>query len=94
MIERSYYSFGNIIDEGEVATVVAVVENLDRFVVDNGIGKQKECHIGPAPGAVDGKKAKTGCRQIIEVTVGVRHELVGLFAGGVERERMIDIVMH
>ena len=49
MIKRPYYSFRNIIDEGKVAPVVAVIENLDRLVVDNGIGKERKRAISGLP---------------------------------------------
>ncbi len=56
-------------------------------------GEQPRRHVGPAPRAVDGEVAQAGGGQAVEVRVGVRHQLVGLLAGGVQAHRVVDRVV-
>ena len=39
--------------------------------------------------AIDGEETQTCCRQAIEMAVGVRHQLIGLLAGGIQTHRMV-----
>ena len=50
----------NVVDIGEVALHVAVIEDADRLVGKNGAGEDIERHIGPPPRPVDGEKAQPG----------------------------------
>ena len=84
MIKRPQNPFNNIIDIGKISAMLAVIEDLNGFVVQYGISKEKECHIRPSPRSINGKKAQPGCWQIVEVTVGMRHQLIGLLTCGVE----------
>ena len=56
-------------------------------------GEGEERHVGPAPWAVDREETQPGARQPVEVGVGVGHQLVGLLGGGVERQRVVDVVV-
>jgi hypothetical protein len=80
-----------VVDVGEVAHHAALVEELDRFAAQDGPGEQEEGHVGPSPGAVDREKAQSGHRKLEEVGIAVRHQLVGLFGGCIERHRMVDV---
>jgi len=84
----------DVVDVGEVAAHPAVVVDVDGFAGEDGPGEEKEGHVGPAPGAVDGKEPQAGGRQAVEVRIGVRHQFVGLLGGGVERNGMVHVVMH
>ena len=58
------------------------------------LGEQEQGHVRPAPGTVDREEAQSGGRQAEEMAVGVGHQFVGLLGGGVERHRMVDVVVH
>ena len=49
-------AFGDVIDVGEVADHVAVVEYLDGFALGNGAGKKHGRHVGTSPRPVYGKE--------------------------------------
>ena len=93
-VEAPHDAFDNVVDIGEVPFVMAVVEDLDRSAFEDVLGEQEQRHVRPPPGAIDGEEAEAGGRQAKEAAVGVRHQLVRLLGGRIERERMVDIVVH
>lgn len=58
MLHNADHSFHNVIDIGEVALAVAVVEDLDGLALDQFVGKTKIGHVGTACWAIDGKEAE------------------------------------
>src|SRR6266436_5262089 len=92
-IHKARYYTGDVIDIGEVAAHLAMVKKPDRFALHNRLGKQKNRHIGPSPWPVDSEEPQAGDRKPVEVTVGMRHQLVGLFGRGVETNGMIGLVI-
>ena len=56
MVQRMDGAFGNVVDVGEVADHVAVVEYLDGFALGDGAGKEHGRHVGPSPRPVYGKE--------------------------------------
>ncbi len=71
-----------------------MVENIDRPAGENRPGKEEQGHIRAPPGTVDGEKAQPCTGQTVEMGIGVRHQFVGFLAGGIQRDRVIDIVVH
>ena len=57
VIEGANHAFDNIVDVGEVAAMIAVVEHVDWFAINNVLGEFEQRHIGPTPGPVDGEKS-------------------------------------
>ena len=57
MIQRVDGAFGDVVDIGEVADHVAVVEHLDGFTLGNSAGKKHGRHVGAAPRTVNGKES-------------------------------------
>ena len=88
------YTFDDIIDVCEVALTVAVVEDLDGLAGLQLLRGGEIEHIRPACGTVNSEEAQTGGRNIVELAVAVRQELVGLFSGRVEGDRVIDLVFY
>src|SRR3546814_2200230 len=80
----------DVVDVGEVAGVVAVVEHVDRLAGQDLAREQEQRHVRPAPGPVDGEEAQAGGRQVEQVAVGVRHQFVGLLGGRVHAHRVVD----
>src|ERR1051325_2802021 len=91
-VENPHDAFHDIVDIRKVTPHIAEVKHLYRFVPQDGIGEDEQRHVGPSPWSVNGKESKTGARNAIEMGIAMRHEFVGLFRGGVERNGMIDIV--
>ena len=89
MVDHADYRFGDIVDVGKVAFHVAVVVEVDGVSVEDGAGEGEQGHVGPAPGAVDGKEAEAGRRDAEQVRVAVRHQFVGALGGGVQADRVV-----
>ena len=88
--QEPQHGFDHVVDVGEVAAHLAVIEQLDRSTGPDGFGEDEIRHVGAAPWAVDGEEAQTRRRQPVEVAVGVHHELIGPLGRGVEAHRVID----
>jgi len=93
VLHHAHYAFDNVIDKSEVALALAVVENLDGLARLELVGEAEVCHVRAASGAVDRKEAQPRARDVVELAVGVCHELVALLGGGVQRDRVIDFVV-
>jgi hypothetical protein len=48
---------------GEIPAHPAMVKELDRPALDDGLGEQENRHVGPAPGPVDREEPQAGDRQ-------------------------------
>ena len=83
----------DVVDEGEVADHVAVVEDLDGLPLRDGAREQHRRHVRPAPGAVDGEIPKTRHRDAVQLAVAVGHQLVGLLGRGVQGDGIVDLVV-
>jgi len=86
-------TFDDVVDVGEVATHLSVVEDVDRFAFQDGLGEQEHRHVRSTPGAVDGEEAETGGWEAVEMAVGMGHQFVGLLRGGVEAQRVVHVVV-
>ena len=93
MIKHPHHPFDDVVDIGEVASHVAMVEDIDRATGEHRIGKQKGRHVGSAPGAVDRKKAQTGGRQPEKMAVGMRHQFIGFLGRGIQTHRVVDRIV-
>jgi hypothetical protein len=87
------HAFDDVVDVGEVALHVAVVEDVDRPPFEDRLGEQEQRHVRPAPRAIHREEAQPGGRQAEQMAVGVRHQLVGLLGGRVQADRVVDAVM-
>ena len=77
----------------EVASHPSVVEDPDRSPRQHRVGEQPKRHVRATPGAIDREEAQPGRRQVVEMAVAVRHQLVRLLGGGVEADGMIDVLL-
>ena len=75
------------IADGEVAI------QGNRIAARNPLAELVDGHVRTLPGSVDREEAQTRRRQPVQVRVRVRHQLVGLFRGGVEADRMVHVVV-
>jgi len=73
LVAHADHALDDVVNVGEVAGVVTVVEHLDGLAGKRGLGEQEQRHVWAAPGAVDGEKAQPGGRQPVKVAVAVGH---------------------
>ena len=86
-------AFDDVIDVGKVAFAFAVVEYLNGLAGFKLVCKAEVGHVGATGGAVDGKEAQPCAGDVVELAVGVGHELVALFGGGVQGNRVVHFVV-
>ena len=77
-------SFDDVVDVGEVTLAVSVVEDLDAVALHEAVRRREVEHVRATGRAVDGEEAEAGGWDVVELRVGVGHELVALFRCGVE----------
>ena len=66
-VEAGNNAAHDIVDIGEVAPHVAVVEQGQRLARVEGLGEDPHRHVRPAPWPIDGEEAQAGQRQPVEV---------------------------
>ena len=86
-------SFYDVIDVGEIALAVAVIEDFYRIPLYQFVGKAEIGHVGPAGRTVDSEEAKTRAGDIVEFAVSMRHQLVALLRGGIEAHGVVHLVV-
>src|SRR5262249_28269776 len=79
----------DVVNESEVARVIAVVEKLYGFACEDLLSKEKKRHIRPPPRTVDGEEPQAGCRQEKQMAVAVSLQLVGSFRRRIELQGVI-----
>lgn len=93
VLHDAHHSLHDVVNIGEVALAVAIIENLDGFAFHQLIGEAKVSHVGTAGGAIDGKEAEAGRGDVVELRVGMGHQLVALLRGGVEAHGVVYLVV-
>ena len=93
-VEDSDDALDDIVDVGEVAPVPAVVEHVDGAVLEDVASEPEQRHVRAAPWSVDGEEPQAGGGDRVEMAVAVRHQLVRLLGGAIERQRVVDVVPH
>ena len=93
VLHHAHNAFDDVVDEREVALALTVIEDLDGLAGFELVGEAEVGHVWAACRAIDRKEAEPRARNVVELAVGVRHELVALFGGGVQRDRIVDFVV-
>lgn len=93
MLHHAHHSLHNVVDIGKVPLAIAVVEDLYRFSFNQLVGESEIGHVGTSARAVYGEEAQSGGGYVVELGVGVGHQLVALLGGGVEAHGIIDFVV-
>ena len=93
VLHDAHHSLHDVVDIGEVALAVAIVENLYGFAFHQLVGEAKVSHIGTAGGAIDSKEAEAGRGDVVELAIGMGHQLVALLRGGVEAHGVVYLVV-
>ena len=58
MLHNADHSFHNVIDIGEVALAIAVIEDLDGLAFDQFVSKTKVGHVGTTCRTIDSEEAE------------------------------------
>lgn len=87
------HSFHDVIDVGEVALAVAVVEDLDGFAFHQFVGEAEVSHVGTTCWTIDCEETETGGWDVVEFAVGVRHQFVALLCCSVEADGVVHLVV-
>lgn len=93
VLHDAHHSLHDVVDIGEVALAVAIVENLDGLAFHQFVGEAEVSHVGTAGGAIDGEEAQAGRGDVVELRVGMGHQLVALLGGGVEAYGVVHLVV-
>lgn len=83
----------NVVDIGEIALAVSVVEDLNLFTLDEFVGKAEIGHVRTTARTVDGKEAEAGRGDVVELAVGMGHQFVALLGGGIEGDGVVYLVV-
>lgn len=93
VLHDAHHSLHDVVDIGEVALAVAIVEYLDGLAFHQLVGEAKICHVGTTGWAIDGKEAQAGRGDVVELRVGMGHQLIALLRGGVEAYGVVHLVV-
>ena len=93
MSHDTHYTLHDVIDIGEVAFAVAVVEDLDGLAFTEFVGEAEICHVGTAGRTIDRKETETCGRDIIELRISMGHEFVALLGSSIEAHRVVHLVI-
>ncbi len=94
IIQAGDHADHDIVDMGEVAVHVAVVEHRQAFAVQDLAGEDPQHHVGPPPRAIDGEEPQPGQRQAIEMGVSLAHQLIGPLGRGIKRNGVVGAILH
>lgn len=93
VLHDAHHSLHDVVDIGEVALAVAIIEDLDGLAFHQFVGEAEVSHVGTTCRAIDGKEAEAGRGDVVELRVGMGHQLVALLRGGVEAYGVVYLVV-
>ena len=93
VLHDAHHSLHDVVDVSEVALSVAIVKNLDSLTFNKFIGKAEISHIRTTCRTIYGKEAEAGRGDVVELRVGMGHQLVALLRGGVEAYGVVYLVV-
>ena len=93
VLHDAHHSFHDVVDIGEVALAVAIIEYLDGIAFHQLVGEAEVSHVGTACGAIDGEETEAGRGDVVELAISMGHQLVALLRGGVEAYGVVYLVV-
>ena len=93
VLHDAHHSLHDVVDIGEVALAVAIIENLDCLAFHQLVGEAEVSHVGTTCRAIDGKEAEAGRGDVVELAIGMGHQLVALLRDGVEAHGVVHLVV-
>ena len=93
VLHDAHHSLHDVVDIGEIALAVAIIEDLDGLAFNKFVGKAKVSHVGTAGRTIDGEETQACRWDVVELRVGMGHQLVALLGGGVEAHGVVHLVV-
>ena len=93
VLHDAHHSLHDVVDIGEVALAVAIVEYLDGVAFYQLVGEAEVSHVGTTGGAIDSKEAQAGRGDVVEFRVGMGHQLVTLLGSCIKRHGIIYLIV-
>lgn len=93
MAHHAHHALYNIINVGEVALAVAIIEDFYHIPLYQFVGKAEIGHVRTAGRAVDGEETKAGAGDIVQFAVCMRHQFIALLRGGIEADGIVYLVV-
>ena len=93
VLHHAHHAFHDVVNVGEIALAIAVVENLNLIALQQLVGEAEVSHIGTSSRSIDGEEAQSRRWNVVELRVGVGHQLVAFLGGSVERHRIVNLVV-
>lgn len=93
VLHDAHHSFHDVVDIGEVALAVAIIENLDGVAFYQLVGEAEVSHVGAADRTIDGEEAQACRGDVVEFAISMGHQLVALLRGGVEAHGIVYLVV-
>ena len=84
VLHDTNYTFYDVVNECEVTLTIAIIEYLDGFAFHQFVCKTKVRHIWATGRTIDCEETEACGWDIVELAVGVCHELVALLGGCIE----------
>lgn len=93
VLHDAHHSLHDVVNIGEVALAVAIVEYLDGLAFHQLVGEAEVSHVGTTCGAIDGEETEAGRGDVVELAISMGHQLVALLRGGVEAYGVVYLVV-
>ena len=91
-IQRAQHRRHHVLDEREIPTHLPVPVHIDRLLCGDLQRELVQRHVRPPPGPVDREEPQPGHRQLEQMMIDMRHELIGFLRRGIERDRVIHAI--
>ena len=92
-LHHTHNALHDVIDKGEIATAVTIVEDLDGLALQQFVGETEIGHVGTSGRTIDGEETQTCGGDVVELRIAVGKELVRLLGGCIERHGIIHAVV-
>ena len=92
-LHHTLHSLYNIIHICKITLTVSIIENLDCLIITKFIGKSKICHIRAAGRSIHSKETKSCRWNIIQLGIGMSHQLIRLLSCRIKRHRIIHFIL-
>lgn len=87
-------AFDYVVHVCEVPSAVPVVEYPYGFTLEELVREAEVRHVGSSRRSVDGEEPESRGGDVVELGVGVGEQLVALLRRGVERHRVVHLVVR
>ena len=87
-------TFHDVIHISKITLAVAIVEDFDSFALHQLVGESEVGHVRATCRTIHGEEAQSSGRNVIELRVGMCHQLIRFLSGCIQRHRIIYLVIR